>query len=376
MTGNKSSHPAFDEIEVSLFGSGFGECVCIHIGNFNWVVVDSLIDEGNLPIAQSYLQGIGVSIDKQVRLIVATHWHDDHIKGLSKLLGLAASAGFACTGSLQSSFVQSMLSSWNYNKLLPNGSGGDEICAILNQIALKNPATKIPHPILAVAGRLLPISGNSKVTIKALSPSDGAILLNAARNEARSNWTEGSRTRIPNLGPNDTSVVLSINIDQHEILLGADLEVCTDPSLGWNPIIESGLLAGNKFSVYKIPHHGSENGHCEKVWAEHLEHDSTAILTPFTKGRVSLPTRESANAIDMRASHSYITSSSSTSKYRHPSNVVNKMIHEGRSLRLRKSKVGQIRLRKPIRSDRQDAWNCQLFGSALPLSNFIDQLHR
>ena len=36
--------PRTDELEVSLFGPGVGECVIVHLGAGEWMVVDSCLD--------------------------------------------------------------------------------------------------------------------------------------------------------------------------------------------------------------------------------------------------------------------------------------------------------------------------------------------
>ena len=40
----ETSRPRPDELEVSLFGAGNGECVVAHCGNDDWVIVDSFRD--------------------------------------------------------------------------------------------------------------------------------------------------------------------------------------------------------------------------------------------------------------------------------------------------------------------------------------------
>ena len=85
-TGEPVNQPASDEIEVSLFGPGYGECVLIHLGLGEWLVVDSCVNQyaGGTP-ALDYLQTIGVDIAHAVVIVTASHWHDDHIRGLSAL---------------------------------------------------------------------------------------------------------------------------------------------------------------------------------------------------------------------------------------------------------------------------------------------------
>ncbi|HAS16681.1 MAG: hypothetical protein A2035_06355 [Nitrospirae bacterium GWA2_42_11] len=76
--------PKSDQIEVTLIGPGYGETILIHLGNNKWVVVDSCIDSRTSePAALSYLQSIGINPETSVVLIIATHWHDDHVRGSS-----------------------------------------------------------------------------------------------------------------------------------------------------------------------------------------------------------------------------------------------------------------------------------------------------
>lgn len=71
--------PGRDLIEVSIFGPGKGESVLVHLGQNQWIIVDSCIAPRTREIpALEYLDQIGVDASTQVRLIVATHAHDDH----------------------------------------------------------------------------------------------------------------------------------------------------------------------------------------------------------------------------------------------------------------------------------------------------------
>ena len=64
--------PRTDEIELSVFGSGIGESLLVHLGFDDWVVVDScIVRETGQPAALDYLREIGVS-PGQIRLVVAT----------------------------------------------------------------------------------------------------------------------------------------------------------------------------------------------------------------------------------------------------------------------------------------------------------------
>ncbi|MGQ0465469.1 MAG: MBL fold metallo-hydrolase [Sporichthyaceae bacterium] len=85
--------PSADVVEISVFGPGYGECVVVHLGDGEWLVVDSCtFGRGGAPAALTYLDEIGVDVPTQVVLVVATHWHDDHVRGLRSVVEEAPQA--------------------------------------------------------------------------------------------------------------------------------------------------------------------------------------------------------------------------------------------------------------------------------------------
>jgi Metallo-beta-lactamase superfamily len=96
--------PDPDELEVSVFGPGVGECMVVHLGDAEWMVVDSCVDrESREPVALTYLTELGVDVERQVRAVVVTHWHDDHMRGAARVLEAANNAKFFCSGALDDS---------------------------------------------------------------------------------------------------------------------------------------------------------------------------------------------------------------------------------------------------------------------------------
>ena len=77
--------PSADEIEVVLFGTGFGDSIVLNLDDGSWVIVDSCISPEGKPFALEYLESIGAKPGKAVDGVVATHWHDDHIRGIATL---------------------------------------------------------------------------------------------------------------------------------------------------------------------------------------------------------------------------------------------------------------------------------------------------
>src|SRR5437879_5098718 len=118
--------PARNEIEISLFGPGFGECIVMHVGEAQWIIIDSCRDlASKRPVALEYLANIGVDAAKSVQCIVATHWHDDHIGGLSEVFRAAASSIFACTTAFGRDEFKSLLQNYFGTAAGPAGSGID-----------------------------------------------------------------------------------------------------------------------------------------------------------------------------------------------------------------------------------------------------------
>lgn len=94
------SAPLEDEVEVTLLGPGYGESIVVHVGEGSWIIVDSCINDAGKPQALDYLLGMGIDPAKAVELVVATHWHDDHIRGMNELVGACREAEFCCAGAL------------------------------------------------------------------------------------------------------------------------------------------------------------------------------------------------------------------------------------------------------------------------------------
>ena len=75
-----------DIFQVVVFGTGFGECTLVHIGNNDWIVIDSCLDPQNkAPCALNYLDSLRIPHSDAIKFVVATHWDTDHIEGLGDI---------------------------------------------------------------------------------------------------------------------------------------------------------------------------------------------------------------------------------------------------------------------------------------------------
>ena len=95
--------PRDDVVEISVFGPGRGESIAVHLGDGRWIIVDSCIQKGtkDIPVL-NYLSRIGVEVERQVQLVVATHAHDDHFAGISRIFEACVAADFVCPTALSS----------------------------------------------------------------------------------------------------------------------------------------------------------------------------------------------------------------------------------------------------------------------------------
>ncbi|MCP5677198.1 MBL fold metallo-hydrolase [Klebsiella pneumoniae] len=72
------------KLKLVLFGRGVGEGVLCNYDSDEWVIVDSCYGKNNSEkkaAALEYLEEHSISFEK-VKLIVISHFHDDHIKGM------------------------------------------------------------------------------------------------------------------------------------------------------------------------------------------------------------------------------------------------------------------------------------------------------
>ena len=92
--------PQENEVEVTVIGTGggYGESIIIKLAKKSWIIVDCCINpRSKEPLPLEYLKSIGVDYANDVVKIICTHWHDDHIRGISKLLEACEKAQFSPT---------------------------------------------------------------------------------------------------------------------------------------------------------------------------------------------------------------------------------------------------------------------------------------
>jgi len=312
---NLEDAPRFDEFEVSVFGPGVGESIVVHLGDGEWMIVDSFRDrKARRAVALCYLERIGVDPRTQVRSVVATHWDSDHIRGLGEIVACCENADFWCSGAIRSVEFDTLLDLAATHQ----PAMGSKLREIASVVAARRRrlGDRLGTPRFATDNSLLierPASGAlPRRAVYGLSPSDSAQLCvqQAARAALSGNHLDIGRVR--ELNCNDTSVVLLVVAGEHGALLGADLETSTDPSRGWLAAVRRANELGVTASLVKVPHHGAPNGHECEMWSSTLSARPAAAVTPFFGGVTHRPQPADRQRIRDYTEHAYLTTEKPT----------------------------------------------------------------
>jgi hypothetical protein len=363
------NHPPSDEIEISIFGPGFGECLLAHVGAGRWVIIDSCINRlVQKPAALEYFDAIGADPAASVDLILATHWHDDHVAGIDLVVEACPKAVFWCSDALQTPEFLALLElklSRKDIKFTRGTAAMSRVVDILGQSKSINfalAAMRIYQQNLIIDKKDVPVE------MWTLSPSQAENMIAKQNIGALIESTTAPQARIPARNPNHSAVAAALMIGADHLLLGADLEEPGDPELGWSAVVANMNRPQNlKASVFKIPHHGSATAHHDETWTHLIEPKPVSAATPWYVGNNVLPKQSDIDRICSMSARAYISRSQVLTRSKRRQNVVQKLVPP--SLRRLPEVPGQIRLRKQIFGPSPN-WDVALFDGADELKNF------
>jgi beta-lactamase superfamily II metal-dependent hydrolase len=332
-----------------VFGPGRGECVLVHLGNNEWCVIDSCIARGSgQPVAMEYLNSFQNRAVGGIRLIVATHWHDDHIHGLAAILREAPNARFACSGALDEDIFRELVALSEF--AVPGRSGVAEFASIFELLIARQEQGAQHHlvsPMYALSNRkLLSLQGSGRpfpVGIISLSPSDGTVTAFYWEIAKLMPNAGDAQRRIVSQPPNHTSVAIWIEAGQRRALLGADLEHTGKPGEGWMAVVASNQQTVPA-AIFKVPHHGSANGDYSQVWTQLLKPEPIAVVTPFTAG-VRLPKKSDLDRLCSRTPHVYCTVEGAGKPPSRDPSVEREMRRFAKNRRVLQGQPGHVRIR-------------------------------
>lgn len=364
--------PLEEEVEITLIGTGggYGECVLIKIGVCDWIIIDSCINpDTEEPLAIEYLKSIGVDYVNLVKYVICTHWHDDHIKGMSRILELCINARFCPT---RVNDTDKFIRFIGFDEVINSKGGVRSTEEFSKCLKIINNRTKFNIPQRLNADTVI---HQEKVEeaffeVYAISPSENVVI---AFDKQIGNLidivSKRKLTVIPKK-PNETSVAIIVKFLDQRVILGADLEVGSNPNEGWQDVLNNvKVIDSIKAQIFKIPHHGSENGYNLQIFEKLVEKNSILKLTPWNLAGNKLPTAEMVDKYKFHSSEIYITSpkiSEKKPKAKARSKEIARIIEDfNRTLDEVKFTEGIICSRYNYKNPQ--GWNTQIFRNAFKI---------
>lgn len=319
---------------------------------------------------------MGIDPASAIAMVVASHWHDDHVRGLSALLKEAPEATFVCSTALTKAEFLTLADLYAKTESAMQ-NGPKEIFACMDEVAKRKAAGQPRAFRHATSDKtLMEFSAPNQASptrILSLSPSDEMVnrsLMYASQVLAAIEKGVREPSLVPGV-PNDTAVVLRLDIGGRSILLGSDLEEANNPLVGWSAVLHGSATPHRLAQTFKVAHHGSYTGHHPDVWTTMLSPNPLSLLTPFKLGRHQLPTDEDRTRILALTENAYIsadphaTSKPTAAIARKAAVLVNRTAS---NRRLAIPSVGHIRWRAPL-SDAAHPGVVSLFDGAMLLAD-------
>ena len=322
--------------------------------------MDSCLDESGEPVALSYLRQIGVNAEVAVRMIVVTHWHDDHIRGVSRIVHACPNADFVCPVAFRSDDFLTLVAAYTDGAMMLD-TGIQEMADTLAIVNDRGTTAR-----LASENKLL--LRRHECEVWALSPSDAAVTSAMVHLSSQMPQLMASKAALAAPTPNHLSIALLATLGDGAILLGGDVAQSTDRNRGWLRIADLHSAYGHPVSdIVKVPHHGSIGADCDQMWNQLVRPQPIGVLSSFTLGRVSLPSAGDINRICGRTSEAYLTSQPRKTRPRRRNPAVEKTVAGLlQNRRLRSPQLGRVTLRSG--SSRSSKWTAYLEGAAYRLS--------
>lgn len=332
--------PAADEMRVDVFGPGVGECTVVHLGDGSWAVIDSCKGRGrSQPAATEYLTALGADFAK-IEFIIATHWHDDHIRGIAELYERAPNAKFCVAAAVRPD---------EFLALTGGGPMASRFTSGVAELGRVEALARARGTVVTTvsAGQRLRYKPASAVTsLWTLSPSATDVDLGRRHLRTELDGFRPAARRLSPLTPNDTSVVVLLESDAGPLLLGGDLEhISSQRDRGWHAVLDLEGVPSAPASVLKAPHHGSINAHCPEVWEHKVMPDALTVVTPFERGTTPLPRPEDRDRMRAATANGFLTSDK-RSRPAVRDRVTSRTIRETvRSFRPQTLEMGHVQLR-------------------------------
>lgn len=328
-----SDKPSCGTPQIIVAGTGYGECILVHLGNNKYVMIDSFINpDTKNPVAIDYLEKIGLSIGNIIG-IICSHWDDDHIRGVSEVASKLKGINVGIPVIFTERELDKIREYLGYTEASSDEVRMNEFTKLLE--LNDEDAIELRH---CVPQRQLFSQeiGNKEVIVETLSPSDKQY-----RNFINQLVMpkEGDSMQSIDFTNNSISVVSIIKFRDKCCLFGGDLE---NGHNEWNGIINN--YNHPKAEIFKIPHHGSENGFSKDVWKQIVD-NPISVITRFNRGKVRLPQDEQVEIIRGKSRKVFVVGGVNKPM----KGSMNKILEgfdtqQPRQIVMKKEKLGMVRL--------------------------------
>ncbi|MGH9277169.1 MAG: MBL fold metallo-hydrolase [Acidimicrobiales bacterium] len=285
--------PEPDEFDLTLLGPNFGESAVVHVGHGRWIVVDSCRHR-KLNLALAYLRHLGLDPADVVERVVVSHWHKDHVDGLSALLRACPKALLVAPSAVNVAEVYRM--AFDRAAHLRRDSRFKKRRPAVVEFTEAMTIAKERHAL----GQEAVIWAGAHTTVLHAPEIDVFVGAWSPSGHAQSECVErlGDLCTLlatddpdvpPPINPNMLSIVLSVHAGDRQAILGADLERSASPTKGWASVKSvSGVHLASGTELLKVPHHGSVTAEDPALWAL-CGSSSRGVVAPCRRGRVLLP---------------------------------------------------------------------------------------
>jgi hypothetical protein len=296
-----------------------------------------------------------------VQLIVATHAHHDHIGNMHKIVEKSASARYVCSTAMG---CEQFLNLRELDLALD-----DVRESVLDELERIDLSLGVRETEYAIAGSPVLHSAGSRpemeARVTALSPSNKEFQ-NAQAQFADRFPRGGESPRRFKENPNETALVLWVTVGDQHILLGSDLLEGPAPDCGWAAVVDSPHLTGNRASVFKVPHHGSNYSDHPRMWSELVTEDVVSILTPYRSGKRPRPDDEDLRRIKANSGRAFVTAPTARPKLDAATRAkIASLNAYVRGVRDPDGVPGHVRVRRTVGDS--SPWSVELALPALPI---------
>lgn len=289
--------PEDNELEVSIFGSGYGESIVMHIPHVGWGIIDSCVQKfDGQPIVPplEYLLKILDDPYPKLAFLILTHPHEDHCKGIDRIIkgypgGIERVCRYDGFG-LRELRAQNANKNTELRRIVP---GLVYAFRAMDEAKDKGSQLKDLGEMTLVFEKRVKTEKDSFIDIRmmALSPSSKSKekylneLLKAINIEEGTFLVEKDCT-----DHNLISVALVLTVGNLQVVFGSDVEAGTNNETGWSGIVSNINEPSLWAHIVKVPHHGSENAHNDLAWEKFCSKEKPiALIAPFLNGSVVLP---------------------------------------------------------------------------------------